>query len=164
MVNDPAIEPDSLVEKIKAIIPKSRLALVPGSLDFLRAGDRVSNVAYLGGALLKIKPRIELIDGKLVSTKKYRGNMYAVSEKLLHDFLKQYDIDREQLYFQYSLGLDERIKQRMDDMTKENGFKKSEQVLILLYAIIRLDEHYLVQFNLIKWHEKSDKANYFINR
>ncbi|WP_164670393.1 DegV family protein [Virgibacillus doumboii] len=121
--NDPAIEPDSLVEKIEAIIPKSRLAFVPGSLEFLRAGGRVSNVAYLGGALLKIKPRIELIEGKLVSTKKYRGNMYAVSEKLLQDYLNQYDIDREQLYFQYSPGLDEGIKQRMDEIAKDNGFK-----------------------------------------
>lgn len=123
LANDPTIEPDSLVEKIEAIIPKSRLAFVPGSLEFLRAGGRVSNVAYLGGALLKIKPRIELIEGKLVSTKKYRGNMYTVSEKLLHDYLKQYDIDREQLYFQYSIGLDERVKQRMDELAKENGFK-----------------------------------------
>ncbi len=95
----------------------------PAAWKFLRAGDCVSNVAYLGGALLKIKPRIELIEGKLVSTKKYRGNMYAVAEKLLQDYLNQYDIDGEQLYFQNSLGIDEGIKQRMDEIAKDNGFK-----------------------------------------
>lgn len=121
--NEPAIEPDRLVEKIEAIIPKSRLAFVPGSLEFLRAGGRVSNVAYLGGALLKLKPRIELIDGKLISTKKYRGKMSGVAEKLLHDYLNQYNIDREQLYFQYSIGLDESIKLRVEEIAKENGFK-----------------------------------------
>ncbi|SDQ91417.1 DegV family protein [Virgibacillus salinus] len=121
--NEPAIESDRLVEKIKAIIPKSRLAFVPGSLEFLRAGGRVSNVAYLGGALLKLKPRIELIDGKLVSTKKYRGKMSSVAEKLLQDYLNQFDIDREQLYFQYSIGLDESIKLRVEEIAKENGFK-----------------------------------------
>ncbi|MFB4168295.1 DegV family protein [Virgibacillus sp. JSM 102003] len=120
--NEPTIEPDPLVEKIKAIIPKSRLAFVPGSLEFLRAGGRVSNVAYLGGALLKLKPRIELIDGKLVSTKKYRGKMSSVAEKLLQDYLNQFDIDREQLYFQYSIGLDESIKLRVEEIAKENGF------------------------------------------
>src|SRR3954454_13629424 len=67
--NQPTIDPVHLVEKIESIVPKSRLAFVPGSLDFLRAGGRVSNLAYLGGALLKIKPRIELMDGKLLSTK-----------------------------------------------------------------------------------------------
>ncbi|MFC4559722.1 DegV family protein [Virgibacillus kekensis] len=121
--NEPSIDPDKLIEKIEAIIPKSRLAFVPGSLEFLRAGGRVSNVAYLGGALLKLKPRIELIDGKLVSTKKYRGKMNVVAEKLMQDYLNDYNIDREQLYFQYSIGLDESIKQRMDELAKKNGFK-----------------------------------------
>ncbi|MEH7252887.1 DegV family protein [Neobacillus niacini] len=121
--NEPLIGPIQLVEKIESIVPKSRLAFVPGSLDFLRAGGRVSNLAYLGGALLKIKPRIELMDGNLVSTKKYRGNMEAVSEKLMRDYLNQYDIDKAQLYLLYSIGLDEKIKQGMDEIANEAGFK-----------------------------------------
>lgn len=119
---EPTMEPGQLVEKIKGIVSKSKLAFVPGSLDFLRAGGRVSNVAYLGGALLKIKPRIELINGNLVSNKKYRGNMSRVSEKLIRDYLNQYDIDRKQLYFIYSIGLDEEIKKRMDEIAIEHGF------------------------------------------
>ncbi|MBY0147460.1 DegV family protein [Neobacillus niacini] len=120
---EPLIDPGLLVEKIKSVVPKSRLAFVPGSLEFLRAGGRVSNLAYLGGALLKIKPRIELVDGNLVSTKKYRGKMDVVSEKLMQDYLTQYDIDRDQLYLIYSIGLDESIKQGMEDTAREFGFK-----------------------------------------
>jgi len=121
--DEPTIEPTNFIEKIESIVPKSRFAFVPGSLDFLRAGGRVSNAAYLGGALLKIKPVIELVDGKLVSTKKYRGSIRRVTEKLMRDYLEEYDIDREQLYLQYSIGLDESIKERMDEMAKEAGFK-----------------------------------------
>jgi DegV family protein with EDD domain len=121
--NEPTIEPGLLVEKIKSVVPKSRLAFVPGSLEFLRAGGRVSNLAYLGGALLKIKPRIELVDGNLVSTKKYRGKIDVVSEKLMRDYLTQYDIDRNQLYLLYSIGLDESVKQGMDEIAREYGFK-----------------------------------------
>jgi DegV family protein with EDD domain len=121
--NEPSIDPGLFVEKIKSVVPKSRLAFVPGSLEFLRAGGRVSNLAYLGGALLKIKPRIELVDGNLVSTKKYRGKMDVVSEKLMRDYLTQYDINRDQLYLLYSIGLDERIKQGMDGIAREFGFK-----------------------------------------
>ena len=119
---EPGIEPVRLVEKIESIVPKSRLAFIPGSLEFLRAGGRVSNIAYLGGALLKIKPCIELIDGKLVSTKKYRGKMSVVAEKLMQEYLNEYNIDREQLFYIYSIGLDESIKQRMDEVAKEAGF------------------------------------------
>lgn len=120
---EPAIDPAHLIERIESQIPKSRLAFIPGSLDFLRAGGRVSNLAYLGGALLKIKPCIELVEGKLVSTKKYRGNMSGVSEKLMRDYLTQYDIDRKQIYLIYSIGLSERIKQQMNEIAGQNGFE-----------------------------------------
>jgi DegV family protein with EDD domain len=38
---EPLIEPVRLVGKIESIVPKSRLAFLPGSLEFLRAGGRV---------------------------------------------------------------------------------------------------------------------------
>lgn len=120
---EPSISHVHLIEKIESVVPKTKLAFIPGSLDFLRAGGRVSNVAYIGGSLLKVKPCIELKEGKLVSTKKYRGNMSKVAEKLMRDYLNQYDIDRKQLYLIYSIGLDESIKKRMDEITKEAGFE-----------------------------------------
>ncbi|MFC4403357.1 DegV family protein [Gracilibacillus xinjiangensis] len=120
---EPAIAPEIIVDKIKHIVPNSRLAFIPGSLEFLRAGGRVSNLAYLGGALLKIKPCIELKDGKLVSTKKYRGKMSVVTEKLLQEYFHQYNIDKGQLYLIYSIGLDEKIKRNLTDIAKDNGFK-----------------------------------------
>lgn len=122
LAKHPDITPEALVEKIEAIIPKSRLAFVPDNLDFLKAGGRVSNAAYLGGLLLRIKPRIELVDGKLVSTKKYRGRMRNVARRLMEDYLRDYDISREKLYFIYSLGLSDSIKELMNTMAAENGF------------------------------------------
>lgn len=119
----PTIETGELIEKIESIVPKTRLGFIPGSLDFLRAGGRVSNIAYIGGALLKIKPCIELKEGKLVSTKKYRGNMSTVAEKLFRDYLNEYNIDRQQLYLLYSIGLEESIKKRIDQIAIEEGFK-----------------------------------------
>lgn len=120
---EPEISHEYLIEKINSIVPKTRLAFLPGSLDFLKAGGRVSNLAYIGGALLKIKPCIELKEGKLVSTRKYRGKMDSVAEKLMNDYFNEYDIDRKQLYLIYSIGLDERIKERLDEVAKENGFE-----------------------------------------
>ena len=120
---DPSIGHVQLIEKIQSVVPKARLAFLPGSLDFLRAGGRVSNLAYIGGALLKIKPCIELKEGKLVSTKKYRGNMSIVAEKLMQDYLNQYDIDRKQLYLIYSIGLDESIKRQIEKSARKAGFE-----------------------------------------
>ena len=120
---EPEISHEHLIAKIESIVPKTRLAFLPGSLDFLKAGGRVSNIAYIGGALLKIKPCIELKEGKLVSTRKYRGKMDIVAEKLLRDYLNEYNIDRKQLYLIYSIGLDEQIKKRLEEIAKETGFE-----------------------------------------
>ena len=120
---EPEISHEHLIEKIESIVPKTRLAFLPGSLDFLKAGGRVSNIAYIGGALLKIKPCIELKEGKLVSTRKYRGKMEVVAEKLMKDYLNEYNIDRKQLYLIYSIGLDEKIKKRLEEIANETGFK-----------------------------------------
>lgn len=120
---DPEMNPVHLLEKIEVKVPKTRLAFLPGSLDFLKAGGRVSNMAYLGGALLKIKPCIELVDGKLVSTKKYHGKMSKVAEKLFLDYLQQYEIDRQKIYFIYSIGLSKTIKQRINEIALEKGFE-----------------------------------------
>ena len=119
---EPTIAPEAILEKIKAIIPKTRLAFIPGSLDFLKAGGRVSNLAYLGGTFLQLKPRIELVDGILLSSKKYRGKMEKVSEKLMRDYFSEYDMDRNQLYLIYSVGLHEAIKERASDIAIEYGF------------------------------------------
>ena len=119
----PYIEHTHLIEKIESVLPKTRLAFIPNSLDFLRAGGRVSNIAFIGGELLKIKPCIELKEGKLVPTRKYRGNMSNVAEKLMRDYLNKYEIDRKQLYLIYSIGLDESIKRRMEIIAKETGFE-----------------------------------------
>ncbi|WP_096271262.1 DegV family protein [Paucisalibacillus globulus] len=128
LANDSSIEPENLIEEINAIVPKSRLAFVPGSLEFLKAGGRVSNLAYLGGALLKIKPRIELVEGKLVSTKKYRGPMSSVTERLFRDYLNQYDLDKRQIYLLYSVGLAEDIKKRMTTIANEHGFERIDWI------------------------------------
>ena len=119
----PYIEHTHLIEKIESVLPKTRLAFIPNSLDFLRAGGRVSNIAFIGGELLKIKPCIELKEGKLVPTRKYRGNMSHVAEKLMRDYLNKYDIDRKHLCLIYSIGLDESIKRKMEKSAKEKGFE-----------------------------------------
>ncbi|MER2172987.1 MAG: EDD domain protein, partial [Psychrobacillus psychrodurans] len=56
--------------------------------------------------------------------RKYRGSMNIVAEKLMLDYLNQYDIDRKQLYLIYSIGLDESIKSRMNEIANETGFEK----------------------------------------
>lgn len=120
---NPTLTVEQLIAEVERVTPKTRLAFLPGSLDYLKAGGRVSNLAYLGGAILKIKPCIELVDGKLTSTRKYRGEMKDAVEKLLKDYLAMYNLDRQQVYLIYSIGLAEPIKNRIEEIVEEAGFE-----------------------------------------
>lgn len=120
----PDILPDELIAKIKSFVAIAKVSFIPGNLEYLRAGGRLSNAAYLGASILQLKPLIEIVNGELVATKKFRGAMSRIAEKYLNEYIDKYNIDKEQLYLIYSLGLEEHIKLRMEEIAKDKGFKK----------------------------------------
>jgi DegV family protein with EDD domain len=94
----PDIEPEELVAQVEAIVEKVRFIFVPGDIDYLRAGGRVSNAQYLGARLLRVKPLIEVKDGLMISAKKYSGSTKAIMQKVMTDYFEQYCIDKEKMY------------------------------------------------------------------
>ena len=64
-------------EEIQAILDERReklnVSFVIDTLEYLRKGGRCSTVAALGANLLKLKPCIEVHEGKMSVAKKYRG-------------------------------------------------------------------------------------------
>jgi DegV family protein with EDD domain len=120
----PDMLPNDLVKNIESYAAKARVSFIPGDLVYLKAGGRVSNAAYLGGTLLQLKPLIEIVNGELVSTQKYRGKIGNIVEKYMKEYIDKYYMDKEQIYLIYSLGLEEQIKQRMEQIAEEEGFKK----------------------------------------
>jgi DegV family protein with EDD domain len=120
----PDMLPVDLVKNIESYAARVRVSFIPGDLEYLKAGGRVSNAAYLGGTLLQLKPLIEIVNGELVSTKKYRGKISNIVEKYMKEYIDKYPMDKELMYLIYSLGLEEDIKQRMEKIAKEKGFKK----------------------------------------
>ena len=79
-------------EKVEDILPylerlTSRVdtTFVVDKLDYLAKGGRCSAVAALGANLLKLKPCIQVSDGKMGVAKKYRGNW----DKVLLDYVKE---------------------------------------------------------------------------
>jgi EDD domain protein, DegV family len=118
--NSTAVE---LTEKIKAYVPRIVTSFLPDHLEYLAAGGRVSNAAAIGATILRIKPRIDIIDGKLVATKKYRGSMERVAIKFAEDFVHSRELSREVIYIMYALGADENIIDKMKKYFEEKGFK-----------------------------------------
>lgn len=120
-------KPDMTLEEAVAVanelIDRARMCFMPDNLEFLRAGGRVSNVVALVGGLLGIHPCIEILDGRLMATKKYRGKMAKVVAQLVKDYAKDYNLDRKELWFVYTVGLGDEVRQAAANAAKECGFE-----------------------------------------
>ena len=119
--------PEATVEQAVAVaeaaIAKVRMGFFPGDLDYLRAGGRVSNAAYLGAKILSLHPLIEIQDGKLLSTKKYRGAMAKCCPKMAEEYVDAYDFDREWLYLIRAERLSPAIVEEVERLMRDKGFK-----------------------------------------
>ena len=107
--------------KAEEVSRKVHMCFVPDTLEFLRAGGRVSNAAALCGALLKIHPRIEILDGYLKATKKHRGTMKKIAPQLVRDYIAEQDLNKEELWLIWAPGLDEEIKREAEEAALECG-------------------------------------------
>ena len=122
----------TMVEAVKAaedLISRANMCFMPDNLEFLRAGGRVSNVAFLGARILNLHPVIEILDGQLVATKKYRGKMTKVAAQLVADYAEKYDLDREAcLWFVYVVGFSDEVRAVVENAAKEAGFRKTRWI------------------------------------
>lgn len=120
--------PDAELPEVEAFVAsqvaRSRMAFIPGGLEFLRAGGRLSNGAYLGAQLLRIKPVIEIQDGKLVATKKLRGSMEKAVLALVDDFISREPLDTSRVGLIRNEGLDERLQRQVEDKLRAAGFQE----------------------------------------
>ena len=71
-------------------IKKHRLnvSFIIDTLEYLAKGGRCSALASLASSLLRIKPCIEVIGGKMGVGKKYRGKLASVINQYVHERLK----------------------------------------------------------------------------
>lgn len=120
--NNPNATPEEIVVFVEDVRERTRFVFLPQSLLYLKAGGRVSNVAYLGASLLNLHPTIVLKDGYLVASKKYRGSFDRCLKNTVKDFIKNYDIDPETLIIGGTKRLSEDHKQIAKSLLQEAGF------------------------------------------
>ena len=106
------------------LLSRAKMCFLPDNLEFLRAGGRVSNAVCLGSRILNIHPCIEILDGKLVATKKYRGKMKKVAAQLIRDYADSYHLDRDTLWMVYTVGLQDEIRSAAEETAKACGFRQ----------------------------------------
>ncbi len=87
------MEPKAIYDALNDLAPRVEASFVLDRLDYMVKGGRCSAVTALGASLLKLKPCIEVVDGKMNVGKKYRGSY----EKALANYVKDRLMDREDI-------------------------------------------------------------------
>lgn len=81
------MKPGEIVSHLKELSARIDASFVLSQLDYLKKGGRCSSVAALGANLLKLRPCIEVKDGKMSVGKKYRGGFETVIRTYLSERL-----------------------------------------------------------------------------
>lgn len=115
---------DEAAAEAETICAQVQMCFIPQDLTYLRAGGRCSNVTALLGDLLQLHPCIEIVDGKLIARKKYRGSMSRVAPQLLRDFDRKHGLLREQIHFAATPHLDEAVRAALDAEASAMGFQQ----------------------------------------
>lgn len=119
--------PEATVEEAaqaaRAIADKTQMCFIPKNLDYLRAGGRVSNVVALTGNLLGLHPCIEILDGKLMAKKKYRGAMEKVIPKLIREFAEKHNMKKDHVYLIDTPYFPANLRKLAEDAALELGFQ-----------------------------------------
>ncbi len=108
----------------EAIAQETKMCFIPKNLDYLRAGGRCSNATALVGNLLKLHPCIEIIDGRLIAGKKYRGDLSKLAPTLLKEFSEKHALSKDHLYFINTPYMDEEVRTALDAEAAAMGFRK----------------------------------------
>lgn len=92
-----------IYESCNDITSRVEASFVVDSIDYLYKGGRCSALAAFGANLLKLKPCIEVKDGKMSPSKKYRGNISKVMLNYVVDRLSgRDDIDKHRVFITHT--------------------------------------------------------------
>ncbi len=121
--NNPDITLEELAAEAVKIGEKVKMCFIPDNLDYLRAGGRVSNAVAIAGNLLHLHPCIEIIDGKLLAKKKYRGAMKKIVPKLIEEYSLAHNLSKEHIYLINTPYLSEEIRKIAEEAVNYLGFR-----------------------------------------
>jgi len=120
--------PADIKAALDKLTAKVESSFVIDTLKYLHKGGRCSSIAALGANLLKLRPCIEVVDGKMIVGKKYRGSM---EKELLHyveDRLGgRTDIDTRRIFITFVHPISDELLEAIKEKIK--GCQKFDEVL-----------------------------------
>ena len=106
------MEPEAIVAALEALTGRVEASFILDRLDYMNMGGRCSAVTLLGATLLRLRPCIEVRDGKMGVGKKYRGSFEKCLVQYITDKLSgRTDLELRRVFITHS-GLPEQTVQK----------------------------------------------------
>ena len=86
----------------------------------------MSNAVALVGNILGLHPCIEILDGKLMAKKKYRGSLAKIVPNLIREYTEHNRLQKDHLYFIWSPGLPDQMKRLAEQTAAGLGYHNVE--------------------------------------
>ena len=119
------LAPEEIVRRLEELTARVDASFILEHLEYMKKGGRCSAVALLGANLLKLRPCIEVANGKMGVAKKYRGTFAKCLETYIADRLEgRTDLDPRMIFITHSGVPDEIIALAQQAIAKYQTFEE----------------------------------------
>ena len=116
---DKGMSAADIAEHLTELTGKVDTSFVLDTLEFMWKGGRCSAVASLGANLLKLKPALEMKEGKLGVYKKYRGSITAVYQQYIRERLAGKRVRPGHVFITESGEIEAATLAQLDNLVRE---------------------------------------------
>ena len=116
---DRGMSAGEIAEHLRTLTEKVDTSFVLDTLEFMWKGGRCSAVSALGANLLRLKPALEMKDGKLSIYKKYRGSIQSVYRQYVKERLASVEIRPGHIFLTDSGEVPEEPLREVRDLIRE---------------------------------------------
>ena len=96
-----------IADKVAELVPRVETEFIIDTLEYLHKGGRCSGVTRFMGSMLRIRPSIKVVDGKMTPAQKFRGSRKKALKGLLANALEhKHDISLERIFVTHSVSED----------------------------------------------------------
>jgi len=85
-------------EAVLRRIPQVRASFLIDTLTYLHRGGRCSTLQMIGAAVMKLKPMIQVKDGVMLNTGKFRGSIGKALRQYVKTVLEQEEVDPKRVF------------------------------------------------------------------
>lgn len=118
-LRDRGMDAADVAEELRGLASCGDTSFVLDTLEYMWKGGRCSGVAALGANVLKLKPCLEMREGKLVVCKKYRGAMGKVYRQYITERLAGKTVVEDHAFITHSGEVSEDTLRELTELVRE---------------------------------------------